>query len=91
MFNLSEFAKSNSKPIFVYLADNQTALRFLQDVENQGFTFPDGTKPTEKQPNSFFAVHSDMSINYIGFIGRIAYQCKSGSIIRLDYAEKIAE
>ena len=91
MFNLAKFVKANTKPIYVHLADNQTALRFLRDAENQGFTFSDGEKPTEKHISDFFALRSDLSMNYIGVVGRIAYQCKANNIIRIDYAEKMAE
>ena len=91
MFNLAKFAKANTKPIYVHLADNQTALRFLRDAENQGFTFSDGEKPTEKHISDFFVLHSDLSMNYIGAVGRIAYQCNAKSITRLDYSEKMTE
>lgn len=91
MFNLAIFAKANTKPIYVHLVDHQTILRFLRDAENQGFTFSDGAKPTEKHISDFFVLHSDLSMNYAGAVGRIAYQCKADNIIRINYIEKTAE
>jgi len=87
MFNLAEFTKASTKPVYVHLPDDDTARQFLIDAENQGFIFSDGAKPTEKIPDLFFAVHPDMTINYIGAVGRIAYQCKAENIIRLDYCK----
>lgn len=85
MNSLTNLVKSNSKAVYVYLSDSETAIRFLHDVEKEGFIFSDGAKPTEKEIDNFFALHSDLTINYIGTIGRIAYQCNSDNIIRLDY------
>lgn len=87
MLNLLETLKANAKPVFVHLPNDDTARQFLIDAENQGFIFSDGAKPTEKIPDLFFAVHPDMTINYIGAVGRIAYQCKAENIIRLDYCK----
>ena len=91
MYTLKEIVSSSTKPVYVHLSDHETARRFLEDAENQGFVFSDGAKPTEKTPDSFFAVHPDMTMNYIGAVGRIAYQCHSDNIICLDYAPKMAE
>ena len=91
MYTLKELVSNSTKPVYVHLSDSKAAKQFLIDAENQGFVFSDGVKPTEKHISDFFSVHSDMTINYIGAIGRIAYQCKAGNIICIDYAEKIAE
>ncbi len=91
MFNLLETLKASTKPVYVHLSNGESAKQFLIDAENQGFVFSDGAKPTEKTPDFFFAVHPDMTINYIGAVGRIAYQCHSDNIICIDYAPKMAE
>lgn len=91
MFNLAQFAKTSTKPIYVHLSNGEAARRFLIDAENQGFVFSDGATPTEKHISDFFALRSDLSMNYIGVVGRMAYQCKADNIIRLDYAKKMAE
>ena len=91
MYTLKEIVSSSTKPVYVHLSDHETARRFLEDAENQGFVFSDGAKPTEKHTSNFFAAHSDMTINYIGIVGRMAYQCKANSIIHFDYAAKMAE
>ena len=84
MYTWKDLVSNNKMPVYVHLSDSETAKEFLMDVEKQGFLFPDGSKPTEKMPDSFFALHSDMTINYIGTIGRIAYQCKAGNLIRME-------
>lgn len=87
MKNLKEFVKSSTKTVYVRLSSQEIAEKFLRDAEMQGFTFPDGTKPTENKTDGFFALHHDMTMNYIGAMGRIAYQCHADSITPLDYEE----
>ncbi|MGN1480369.1 hypothetical protein [Porcipelethomonas sp.] len=89
MNNLKNLVKDNLKTVYVYLANADIAYRFLQDAEEEGFIFSDGTKPTEKEIDDFFAVHPNLTINYIGYIGRMAYQSHSDNIIRLDYEKFI--
>ena len=43
MRNVTELSKLNGK-VYVYLGDEVIARRFLQDAENEGFTFGDGEK-----------------------------------------------
>lgn len=47
----------------------------MKDVENEGFIFLDGVKPTKCKPTTIMAVNRDCTINYYGINGRSAYQC----------------
>ena len=60
--------------IYVYLATPEIGKQFLRDAENEGFMFCDGVKPTQREADSIFALNEDMTINYVGLIGHIAYQ-----------------
>ncbi len=75
--------------IYVYLATENICNQFLKDAENEGFTFCDGTKPTAKHSSDILAINDDMTMNYVGFIGRMAYQAanKIGneSLVKIDY------
>lgn len=77
--------------IYVYLATEEISKQFLQDVENEDFTFCDGVKPTERDADSIFAINNDMTINYVGFVGHMAYQVadKIGNqpLIKIDYRD----
>lgn len=77
--------------IYVYLATEDVSKQFLQDAENEGFTFCDGVKPTERDADCIFAINNDMTINYVGFVGHMAYQVadKIGNqpLIKIDYRE----
>lgn len=91
MKNLKEFVKNSAKTVYVRLHSKEIAEKFLRDAEMQGFTFPDGTKPTEHKSDGFFALHHDMTMNYIGAVGRTAWLCSSGNIVKLDYEKFSAE
>ena len=58
--------------VYVYLANKVIGQRFLQNAEQEGFTFCGGAKPTEREYDDIFAINKDMTINYVGFIGHIA-------------------
>lgn len=80
-----------SGKIYVYLDNADIAKQFLQDAENEGFTFCDGINPTERTPANIMALNRDTTINYVGFAGRVAYQAASSigneSLIRIDYRD----
>lgn len=80
--------------IYVYLKTEELGKKFLRQAEDEGFTFSDGVKPTEREPDSIFALNSDKTINYVGFIGHIAYggaeRIGNRKLIRVDY-EKISD
>lgn len=79
--------------IYVYLATEDVGKQFLQDAENEGFTFCDGIKPTARTPANIMAVNRDNTINYVGTVGRIAFQAanKIGNdpLVKIDYRDVI--
>lgn len=87
MKTLKTIVTETGKSVYVYAEDNATAVQFLQDAESEGFMWSDGSKPTQNHTSDFYAVHTDMTINYLGAMGRTAFQCKSDSIFRLNYKE----
>lgn len=88
MLELLKKLKESQKTVYVHLSTPEDEKQFLFDAEEHGIIFSDGAKPTEKQASNFFAVHPDMTMNYIGIVGRIAYQCKADNIICFEYKSK---
>lgn len=81
----------HSGRIYIYLATADIGKQFLQDAENEGFLFHDGVKPTQREADSIFAINDDMTINYVGFVGHVAYQAanKIGNkpLVKIDYLD----
>ena len=79
--------------IYVYLANEDICQRFLQDAENEGFTFTGGTNPTQKHASDIIALNPDATINYVGFVGRVAFQATNRignqPLIKIDYRDVI--
>lgn len=79
--------------IYIYLATADIGKRFLQDAENEGFLFCDGVKPTQREADSLFAINDDMTINYVGFVGHIAYQAANSigkkPLVKIDYRDML--
>ena len=94
MSKIRDLLSTNKVRIYVYLATTSIGKQFLQDVENEGFTFCDGEKPTARTPANIMALNRDMTINYVGFVGRIAYQAASNignePLTKIDYREIIS-
>ncbi len=59
--------------VYVRFADDARCEAFLREAESEGFTFPDGAKPTSRHVADVIAVNPDRTINYVGTNGRIAY------------------
>ena len=94
MSRIKFFLSTYTGKIYVYLATEDVGKQFLQDAENEGFTFCDGIKPTERTPANIIAINRDMTINYVGFVGRIAYQASNiignEPLVKIDYQEIIS-
>ena len=82
--------------VYVRLATPELAKRFMQQAEAESFTFPDGAKPTSREPENFMAVNPDHTIHYIGTFGRMAYSIQTATVngqrlIRAVYAAEPEE
>ena len=88
MRNVTELSKLNGK-VYVYLRDEVIARRFLQDAENEGFTFGDGEKPTARPGNNLYVVNCDWTISHVGWAGHMAFRSAKRvgeqELIRVDY------
>lgn len=80
--------------VFVYLASNNIRKLFLRQAEEEGFTCPDGTTPTQGQPDDIYALHHDRTVNPVGWAGHMAYHnpsCAVGTpLIRVDYGKYLS-
>ena len=79
---------------YVYLSDDETGKRFLQNAEKEGFTFGDGVKPTEREYATVMAIGADGTIGYVGAIGFTAFASGAAKIgkdflVRIDYRKYI--
>lgn len=94
MRNVTELSKLNGK-VYVYLKDEMIARRFLQDAENEGFTFGDGEKPTARPGNNLYVVNRDWTISHVGWAGHMAFQSAKyvgeQELIRVDYERYLSE
>ena len=94
MRNVTELSKLNGKG-YVYLKDKVIARRFMQDAENEGFTFGDGEKPTARPGNNLYVVNRDWTISHVGWAGHMAFQSAKyvgeQELIRVDYEKYLLE
>lgn len=86
---LRNLAKGNQKA-YVYLSNDELGRRFLKQAKSEGFKFGDGTVPTQHMYEEIMAVNPDLTINYVGAYGRVAFgagasQIGSTDLIRIDY------
>lgn len=91
---IKELARMNGR-VYVYLKDSEIGNQFMKQAESEGFTFADGTKPTERCYSEIMAINHDITINFVGVNGRIAFGSgakKAGNeeLIRVDYKKYIA-
>lgn len=93
MSRIKFFLSTYTGKIYVYLATEDVGKQFLQDAENEGFTFCDGEKPTKRTPANIMAINRDCTINYVGTVGRIAFQAANkicnDPLVKIDYRDVI--
>ena len=76
--------------VYVHLSNKNVAKIFLQNAESEGFRFGNGKKPTKRKWDDIYALNKDFTINYVGYIGHIAFHHpevpNNYNLIRVDYA-----
>ncbi len=79
------------KHIYIYCKSENIARRFLKDAEEEGFTFGDGIRPTEKEGSDLFALHPDFTVSYTGCAGYMLFRNpECGNVMRIDYGKYIS-
>lgn len=86
---------SDGNKCYVYLANAEIGRKFLTQAEDEGFTFSDGVKPTDRSYAEVMCVNGNYTINYVGAYGRIAFGAgvsKVGdtSLTRVDFEKYIS-
>lgn len=75
--------------VYVYLKNTDTSSLFLKNAEKEGITFCDGALPTERHDSDIFALNRDRTINYVGWIGHMAFMYSKHlageQLVRVDY------
>lgn len=90
---IKELSKKNGR-VYVYLSNVAVGERFLQQAEDEGFVFADGAKPTERCYAEIMAVNGNLTINFVGTNGRIAFgsgvkKIGDDELIRVDFEKYI--
>lgn len=80
--------------VYVFFKTKALCQQFLSQAEQEGFTFQDGAKPTERHTSDIIAVNNDYTINYVGSVGHVAYgsnvkRIGEDNLIRIDYEDYI--
>ena len=88
MKTIKELASTGER-VYVHLKDEETAMRFLRQVESEGFTFGDGVSPTNRHCSDLYAIHPDSTLNYVGSVGRIEFASGADSCVRVEYQEML--
>lgn len=79
---------------YVYLANSAIGEKFLRQAEQEGFTFGDGEKLTERHYSEVMSINHNLTINYVGFVGRMAYgsgvkTIGNEKLIKIDFGKYI--
>lgn len=85
--SIRDIVMHTNKPVYIRTETAAQALQLLLQAEAEGFRFGDGKKPTEKEPDDILAFHKDMTVNYVGFVGRIAWQGDYDTVLRVHFQD----
>ncbi len=90
--SLFEEFDANENRIYLHFKTEEFCKAFLRQAENEGYTFCDRVKPTARETDSVIAVNADQTINYVGFIGHMAFggaeKVGNKKLVRIEYDEE---
>ena len=85
MKSIKELVMKETRPVYIHTPSKALAKDFLKHAEKEGFLFGDGKRPTKKPLDDYYALHQDLTINYIGFVGRLRFNSNDDGILRVEY------
>ena len=85
MKSIKELVMKETRPVYIHTPSKALAKDFLKQAEKEGFLFSDGKLPTKKPLDDYYALHQDLTINYIGFVGRLRFNSNDDGILRVEY------
>ncbi len=91
MKSIKELVMKETRPVYIHTPSKALAKDFLKQAEKEGFLFSDGKRPTKKPLDDYYALHQDLTMNYIGYIGRLRYNSNDNGILRVEYQELFKE
>ena len=91
MKSIKELVMKETRPVYIHTPSKALAKDFLKQAEKEGFLFSDGKRPTKKPLDDYYALHQDLTIDYIGFVGRLCYNSNDDAILRVEYQDLFKE
>ena len=88
MKTIIDLINKNEK-VYVFLSNDAIREKFMIDAEEQGLSFGDGVKPTQRIADDIMAILPDKTICYLGWAGRMFYKHNPNSVVRIDYEKYI--
>ena len=85
MKSIKELVMKETRPVYIHTPSKALAKDFLKQAEEEGFLFGDGKRPTKKPLDDYYALHQDLTMNYIGFVGRLKWKSGQEDILRIEY------
>lgn len=90
---LRDLAKLDGR-VYISFASKDLAKQFQYQAEKEGFTFRDGAKPSKREMGHVMALNPDLTINYVGAVGMIAFgsgakEINQKRLIRVEYTGEV--
>lgn len=87
MKSIKELVMKETRPVYVHTPSKAIARDFLKRAEKEDFLFGDGKRPTKKPLDDYYALHQDLTMNFIGFAGRLKWKSGQDDILRVEYRD----
>lgn len=75
MKRISSLLSEYDGRIYIFLEDEKTKNKFVKQAILEGFTFSDGVNLSSRSIDNIIAINRNLTVNFVGTIGRIAFQC----------------
>ena len=87
MKSIKELVMKETRPVYIHTPSKALAKDFLKQAEKEGFFFFFFKRPTKKPLDDYYALHQDLTMNFIGFAGRLKWKSGQEDILRVEYRD----
>lgn len=80
---------NNEKKVYIFLRTEDIRHRFMSDADQEGITFGDGVKASEREADEIMALQDNGTICFLGWAGHMCYYHSKDTATRIDYEKYV--
>ncbi len=80
---------NKDKRVWLYFRNEEIWKIFCQQAEKEGFVWADDRNMSQVEYNDIVAINDNMTFNYVGFVGHMAFNTEDTNHYKIDFAKYV--